>query len=180
MQCRSIRAKYVVAMKKNDDVGRWVEECAAELRHEQKEAQNVVCPTGSVGVRVGIVLDQAVYFGHRRNSGQTVPPWGITERGFNQSNSLVWPFRLRQGTLSEASHRVTPISARETAILRQFNRRLVEASNPRLILLCGHSAVQCFADNPKVNLSFAGMDYEAYIEFSGPRIQRSLFLLRTP
>lgn len=160
--------------RRADNIGSLFDECAMKVKNAVGEERTLVLPTGSMEARIGIVLDHSV---NLRTSGRasqkhTVPPWGIEESGFNESNLLIWPFNLQQDTLSGASNQLRPLSDVEEGIFSQFNRELVRASNLRVILLCGPNAVKSIATMDKITLKFRGITFDGYVELADSYIQR--------
>lgn len=151
-----------------------VDECAMDISKNVGAERTFVLPTGSTEARIGIVLDHNVDLSTGGEGAQkhTVPPWGISESGFDESNLLIWPFNLQQATLSSASHQARPLSDVEEGIFSRFNHKLVEATNLRVILLCGSNATKSMANSNKISLEFRGLTFNGYVELADGRIRR--------
>ncbi|KAI1912220.1 hypothetical protein LOZ61_003381 [Ophidiomyces ophidiicola] len=140
---------------------------------ESKCGAPLIRPFGSLKARLGVVLDHCPVNKAENNQAAirdniTALPAALLDAGLSQENSLVWTFNLRQCFESRRGSHGGLLTNSEHHPLSNFHRSLIEASDTRIILLCGHNAEsavinQNIAQNETV-LSLRGCSFKAYFE----------------
>jgi hypothetical protein len=151
-----------------------VEKMRSDIRDVTGELQDLVLPFGTLTAGIAIVLENDIGLAIKDTpqSKYTNLPWGIRESGFTVSNSLIWPFTLRQQTLVRASYQAKQIGSEELEIIRTFNQRLIQASDAQVVILCGHLGMEGLATRNKVNLELRGIKFDASVEMENNLIKR--------
>ncbi|KAK2751804.1 hypothetical protein FQN55_009246 [Onygenales sp. PD_40] len=134
-------------------------------------------PFGNTQASIGIILDW-VYpktspDSERHTDNSFDLPWGLKEMGFSNSNSLIWPFDLRQGSTT-TTHKVTPLSPSEIRSFSQLHRDLIQNSGLKVVIMCSLDAERdVVPDNVTgVDLNIRGYTFKAFLEIDSLDVKR--------
>jgi hypothetical protein len=126
-------------------------------------------PYGSVEAKIGFVRD----FGMAEVDADNLLPWGLTQMGFNRSNSLTWIFDFKQmrhqGICDEKKH---------SEKISYLTERMLRASNVTVVLMCGTRAEHSLTQHPALKLhgpvtrDLNGIDFRFWFELNGSLVKR--------
>jgi hypothetical protein len=87
---------------------------------------------------------------------------------------MVWPFDFSERTYISSRITVRSLPIAKTRILRAFNQQIIQASDLRIILLCGANAVHSVIpdDCPQIHLELPAAIVEAFLEIDRTEIRR--------
>jgi hypothetical protein len=145
------------------------------------------CPQGQyagTGLNVispllqGIGLSTAPLHDYNEGGRVISVPWGLRETGFQESNSLVWPFDLRKYAHIPGTFQVTPSRPDDCNILRDATQKLILVADSEL-LLCGDVQDIILPHGAeKVTLTLCDVAYDTWIETKKEKVTR--IFIRAP
>ncbi|KAE8383701.1 hypothetical protein BDV26DRAFT_287123 [Aspergillus bertholletiae] len=157
---------------------------STDLQAKDAEPRQIARPFGTLQARIGLVLEWCPVDKNANcqllEQGITAIPPILRDCGFNQSNSLIWTYDLRQSHLSEIG-RPNPYSKSELDILCRFHRSLIQMFNLRVIILCGSGTERMIVSHEtrrnRVDIELQGCVYTTYCEVDRNEITRLYMIL---
>ncbi|KAF4186711.1 hypothetical protein CNMCM7927_005255 [Aspergillus lentulus] len=155
-----------------------MESCLRTVKDAVREPQKVVKPRGTLKARVGIILDQHSYLRESQPlsygaTGECAVSWGITESGFCEENSLIWPFTFTQEIIQlSTSLSFKQMRPDEADAISKANKDLIQASNLRIIIFSDAEVTRLLGLGRQISLNFRGTNVQAYVEIDEACIKR--------
>jgi hypothetical protein len=157
-----------------------MESCLRTVKDAVREPQKVVKPRGTLKAQVGIILDQHSYLRESQPlsygaTGECAVSWGITESGFCEENSLIWPFTFTQEVIQlSTSLSFKQMRPDEAEVISKANKDLIQASNLRIIIFSDAEVTRLLGLGRQISLNFRGTNVQAYVEIDEACIKRVL------
>jgi hypothetical protein len=143
------------------------------------EPVSLVLPFRSLKARIGVVLDYDI-MKRGGSSNITALPYSLEGMGCDHENSLIWPFNFQQYCLPSSGRIRHPTVERDALVT--ITRKIVQASDLRVIIMCGENAANCLQlpSFQQTVLKIENHCYNVFLEIDGSDIKRIYLELSVP